>query len=324
MKAAVIFQKGGVPQYTEDFPEPTIANPDEEAILSIKAVAVKNVDKSKASGKHYSSQGDSKQAIIPGSDGVGLLPDGTRVYALGITGMLAEKAVVAKSRMIKVPDSLDDATAAALPNAVAGSAMALRFRATMKVGETVLINGATGVTGQIAVQLARHYGAGKIIVTGRNEQALHSLKELGADQYLLTTNDEAFVTGLKEIHQHTPIDIVVDYLWGHTATLILETFKGTGAFTHRTRFVSVGSMTGDTIQLSSEILRSVNLQLTGSGLGSWTKEEMKLLLTEIIPETFQLAADNRLKINTICIDLKDIAQVWDANLSSDKRVVLTV
>lgn len=324
MKAAVISKKGGVPQYTEDSPEPIITNHNEQDILFVKAVAIKNVDKSRASGEHYSTKDRQEQAIVPGSDGVGLLADGTRVYALGITGMLAEKAVVDKSKMIKLPDGIDDATAAALPNAVAGSAMALRFSANMKVGETVLINGATGVTGQMAVQIARIYGAGKIIVTGRNEQALQSLKELGADQYLLTTNDDAFVTGVREIHQHTPIDIVVDYLWGHTAALILETLKGTGAFTHRTRFVSVGSMTGDTIQLSSEILRSANLQLSGSGLGSWTRDEMKQLIKEIIPEMFQLAANGKLTVDTMLVALEDIERVWDTDVSSRKRLVIVI
>jgi NADPH:quinone reductase-like Zn-dependent oxidoreductase len=324
MKAAVIFQKGGVPQYTKDFPEPTVTNPIEEAILSVKAVAIKNLDKSKASGKHYSSQGDSTQAIVPGGDGVGLLSDGTRVYALGITGMLAEKAVVDKNRMIPVPGGIDDPTAAALPNAVAGSAMALRFSAGIKTGETVLINGATGFTGQMAVQMARHYGAGRIIVTGRNEQALRSLLELGANQYLLTTQHDLFVDELKAIHRHTPIDIVVDYLWGRSAALILGALKGTGAFTHRTRFVSVGSMTSDTIELSSEILRSVNLQLTGSGLGSWTREEMKLLITDIVPEAFRLAAAGKLKVDTMLIALEDVEQIWDADLTSGKRLVIVI
>ncbi|MDJ1503313.1 zinc-binding alcohol dehydrogenase family protein [Xanthocytophaga agilis] len=323
MKAAVIFSQSGIPQYTENFSEP-ITTSDEQAIISVKAAAIKNLDKAKASGKHYSTESEKSQAIIPGGDGVGLLADGTRVYALGVTGMLAEKAVVEKNRMIKLPDGIDNATAAALPNAVAGSAMALRFSARMNGGETILINGATGFTGKLAIQIAKLYGAGKIIVTGRNESALQALQALGADEYLLTTLDETFVKQLKKIHQQTPIDIVVDYLWGRTAELILETLKGTGAFTHRTRFVSVGSMTGDTIQLSSQILRSVNLQLSGSGLGSWTKEEMQLLLTEIIPEMFQLAADNKLKVDTMSIPLKEIEQVWDTDISSGTRLVVEI
>ncbi|MDJ1495075.1 zinc-binding alcohol dehydrogenase family protein [Cytophagaceae bacterium DM2B3-1] len=323
MKAAVIFSQSGIPQYTENFSEP-ITTSDEQAIILVKAAAIKNLDKAKASGRHYSTEGEKSQAIIPGGDGVGLLADGTRVYALGVTGMLAEKAVVEKNRMIKLPNGIDNATAAALPNAVAGSAMALRFSARMNGGEIILINGATGVTGKLAIQIAKLYGAGKIIVTGRNESALQALQALGADEYLLTTHDETFVKQLKKIHQQTPIDIVVDYLWGRTAELILETLKGTGAFTHRTRFVSVGSMTGDTIQLSSQILRSVNLQLSGSGLGSWTKEEMQLLLTEIIPEMFQLAADNKLKVDTMSIPLKEIEQVWYTDISSGTRLVVEI
>ncbi|NIA01055.1 zinc-binding alcohol dehydrogenase family protein, partial [Massilia sp. CCM 8734] len=110
--------------------------------------------------------------------------------ALGVTGMIAEKAIIDKNKMVKVPEGLDDCTAAALPNAVAGSAMALRFRADIQKGETVLINGATGVTGKIAIQLARHYGAEKIIVTGRKEETLKTLLNLGADEYVVLTQPE--------------------------------------------------------------------------------------------------------------------------------------
>ena len=126
MKAAVMFEKGGVPQYTENYPEP-IAKSEDEILISVKAAAIKHLDKSQASGKHYSTKGDIHNAKVIGGDGVGLLADGTRVFALGISGMIAEKAIIEKSRMVKLPDGITDDVAAALPNAVAGSAMALRF-----------------------------------------------------------------------------------------------------------------------------------------------------------------------------------------------------
>lgn len=319
-----MFQRGEMPQFTEDFPEP-IANGEDEILISVKAAAIKHLDKSRASGKHYSTKRDIHQAKVPGGDGVGILADGTRIFALGVTGMIAEKAIIEKGRMVKIPDGIDDVTAAALPNAVAGSAMALRFRAAMKAGETVLINGATGFTGKMAVQIAKHYGAKKIIVTGRNEQILQSLLALGADEIVpITQDDENFVFQLQQIHNNTPIDVIVDYLWGHTAELILEALKGKGAFTHNTRFVSTGSVTGDKIQLSSEILRSVDLQLSGSGLGSWTKEEMQKLFKEIIPEMFQLAADNKLKVETETVKLQDIEKLWDAEVSDGKRLVVAI
>ena len=88
----------------------------------------------------------------------------------------------------------------------------------MKACETVLINGATGFTGKIAVQIAKYYGAKKIIVTGRNEQSLQTLLSLGADEIIsIKESDENFVTRIKAIHNSTPIDVVIDYLWGQTA-----------------------------------------------------------------------------------------------------------
>jgi NADPH:quinone reductase-like Zn-dependent oxidoreductase len=324
MKAAVIFQGGKMPQFTDGFPEPVVGNED-QVIISVKATAIKHLDKSKASGEHYSSTGDIHTAKVPGGDGVGLLPDGTRVYALGITGMLAERAVVEKSKMVKIPSGVDNVVAAALPNAVAGSAMALRFRAEMKGGETILINGATGFTGKIAVQIAKLYGAGKVIVTGRNEQTLQSLLTLGADEIVPIKQDaESFVSQIRNIHRNTPVDIVLDYLWGETAELILEALKGKGAFTPKTRFISIGSLTGDKISLSSQILRSVDLELSGSGLGSWTKQEIQKLIVEIVPQMFQLAAENKLKLDTVTVELKDIEEIWDTELSGGKRLVVTI
>jgi NADPH:quinone reductase-like Zn-dependent oxidoreductase len=320
MKAAVIFQKGEMPQYTE-FPEPIVKNED-EILISIKAAAIKHFDKARASGKHYSTENEKQNATVIGGDGVGLLADGTRVFAFG-NGMIAERAVIKKSSMIKLPARIDDIIAAALPNAVAGSAMALRLRAGMISGETVLINGATGFTGKIAVQIAKHYGAKKIIVTGRNEKTLQALLALGADEIIsVTQDDEQFISQLKEIHNNTPIDIIIDYLWGHTAENIFAALKGKGTFTHKVRFVSIGAITGDKIQLSAEALRSVDLQISGSGLGSWTKEELQILFSEIIPEMFQLAADNKLKVETVNVKLEDIEKLWDMQVPDGKRLVV--
>jgi NADPH:quinone reductase-like Zn-dependent oxidoreductase len=323
MKAAVIYTKGEMPKYAE-FAEPIVQN-DNEVLISVKAVAITNLDKGKASGKHYSSENENQNGFVVGSDGIGLLEDGTRVYARGISGTIAEKAVVEKSRMVILPDGISSSTAAAMPNAVAGSAMALKFRAGIQPGETVLINGATGFTGQMAIQIAKHYGAKKVIVTGRNENTLQELLKLGADEIiLLKQDDETIVKQIQAIHKETPIDIVLDYLWGQPAELILSALKGNGSFTTKVRFVTIGSIAGENIQLSSGILRSVNLQLSGSGLGSWTKEEVKLLFSEILPEMFVLAAQNKLKVTIEEIPLSDIEKMWNAEVSDGKRLVVTI
>jgi len=323
MKAAVMYSPGEMPKYV-DFPDPVVQN-DDEVLVSVKAVALKHLDKSRAKGTHYSTSGDQGNATIVGGDGVCLLPDGTRVYALGVSGMAAEKAIVEKDRMVPVPAGLDDATAAALPNAVFGSAMALRFRAGIEPGDTVLINGATSFTGRVAIQIAKYYGAKRVIATGRNPKSLEALRVLGADEVIsVQQTDEQFLAQLRQVHEATPINVIIDYLWGHTAEMILAAVKSGGAFTARIRLVSVGSITGDLIQLSAANLRSVDLQLTGSGLGSWTRGQVKILLTEILPEMFQLAADGKLTIETVEVELRDIEQLWDADVTDGKRVVVRI
>ena len=324
MKAAVVFRKGELPKYVEDFAEPKVQN-ENELLISMKACAVKNLDKMQASGKHYSTQNEEWTVKIVGGDGVGVLADGTRVYGIGISGMIAEKAIIDKNRFVKLPENLDDIIAAALPNAVMGSALALRFRANLQSGETVLINGATGVTGKIAVQIAKYFGAKKVIATGRNEQSLQELLSLGADEIIsIGQSNETFVSQIKNEHKNNPIDVVLDYLWGHSAELILSSLKGNGGFSHRTRYVNVGAILGDTISLSGSILRGTDIQISGSGLGSWTREEIKLLITNILPEMFQLAANGRLKIETVNVNLKDIEKVWKMNIDGGKRLVVLI
>ncbi|MCD0469789.1 zinc-binding alcohol dehydrogenase family protein [Flavobacterium sp. JAS] len=323
MKAAVVYKKGEMPKYA-DFADPIVQN-ENEILISVKAVAITNLDKGKASGKHYSSENDTQNGFIVGSDGVGVLENGTRVYARGINGTMSEKAIIDKNIFVPLPDGISDAVAASLPNAVAGSAMALRFRANIQAGETVLINGATGFTGQMAIQIARHYGAKKIIVTGRNEKTLQSLLELGADEIIsLKQDDETIIAQLKEIHSKTPIDVILDYLWGHPAELILSAIKGNGSFTNKVRYVTIGGMAGDSIQLSSGILRSVDLQLSGSGLGSWSKAEVKLLFSEILPEMFLLAAQNKLKVNIEEVKLIDIEEMWSKEALDGQRLVVII
>jgi len=322
MKAAVLFEPAAPPRYT-DVPVPTPGNPN-EVLIQVKAAAIKNIDRSVSSGSHYSSHSASSKGRGIGSDAVGLLADGTPVYGVG-QGTVAEQAIVRKDLLVKLPENLDYAVAAALPNAVMGSAMGLLFRANMHAGETVLINGATGVTGRIAVQLAKYYGAGKVVATGRDAAALESLRALGADELVpLRQTDEALLENFRQIHAHSPIDVVIDYLWGRPAELLLDTLKGDGMFTHRTRFISVGSMAGESIQLPASILRSVDLQLSGSGLGSWTTEDVAVLFNKILPETFRLAAEGKLIIDVRTVALKSIEDTYDQSLPGGERLVVVI
>lgn len=323
MKAAVVFEKGSAPQYV-DFPEPEISDKN-EVLVTVKAASIKNLDKARASGKHYSTENEVHQPAIVGSDGVGYLEDGSKVYFFSKKGTVAEKAIANPQMMVAIPEELDFSIAAALPNAVMGSAMALKFKAGIQPGNVVLVNGATGITGRIAVQAAKVYGAKKIIVTGRNEDSLQALRELGADEVVsLQLNDEDFKKKIKEIHNENPIDIIIDYIWGHSVEMVLSAFKGNGAFTHKTKLVTIGGMSGDTIQLSSQILRATDIRISGSGLGSWTKEESALLFSEIIPEMFQAAAEGKIKIETENVDIKNITAAWNSEIQTGKRLVIKI
>src|SRR5271155_1117994 len=142
MKAAIVTGVGKAPIYA-DFAEPVPA--DGESRVAVSAAAISHVVKGRASGRHYSSSGD--LPFVVGIDGVGRMDDGRRVYFVlprAPFGSMAEKTVVRPSQCISLPDDLDAVTAAAIANPGMSSWAALRERATLTAGETVLVNGATG------------------------------------------------------------------------------------------------------------------------------------------------------------------------------------
>ncbi|QMW00804.1 quinone oxidoreductase family protein [Spirosoma foliorum] len=321
MKAAVIHQFGETPRY-EEVADPILQS-ENELLMTVKAASIKNIDKSQARGSHYDR---SKQLpAIVGTDGVGVLPDGSRVYAFYAGSTMAEKVLVQKGGYIVLPDGIDYITAAALPNPGLSAWFSLYYRAGLQPGETVLINGATGVTGKIAIQLAKHFGAGKVIATGRNPQALATLPDLGADVVIsLAQSDADLQAALKAEQRKTPFDVVIDYTWGHPAELILGVLAGNDfmAEAHRTRYVTVGEMAGPTIQLASGVLRSAAIELYGVGGGSIPKEVMRKVPTEILPKLFDLIVTGKLKIETEVVALSDVERAWNQSESGGKRLVL--
>ena len=166
MNAAVVESFGKPPRYAT-FREPVPA--EGEVLIRVRAAALSNLVKGQASGTHYSS--GSELPFVAGNDGVGTLPNGDRVYFIGPRtpfGTMAEWSVVSARRTIQLPVGVDDVTAAALGNPGLASWGALIGRARLQPGESVLINGATGVAGQQAIQVAKILGARKVIATGRD------------------------------------------------------------------------------------------------------------------------------------------------------------
>lgn len=318
MKAAILQQFGKAPQYG-DFPDPVPGN-EQQIVMTVKAASIKQLDKAKASGNHYTSNA-SLPAVV-GFDGAGVLDDGTRVYAMGLTGMLAEKALIDKDKWVPLPDNIDFKLAAALPNMLLGSDMALLYRGGIKRGDVILINGATGVTGMVATQVARLHGASKVIVTGRNPDSLRQLKELGADETIsLKQDDELFVSQLTAIQNATPIDIVLDYIWGHPIELILSALGG-ASVVHPVKIVSVGEMAGATIALSGSSLRSHPIEILGSGFGSMTPEQVQIYMKDVLPSIFNMASEGQIKIDIESASLKDVEEAWTKKYPSGVRVVV--
>ena len=161
MKAAVVFDLAEGPVWA-DFIDPQPA--PGQTIIDVRAAALSHVVKARASGRHYSFDGN--LPFVPGIDGVGTTPQGQRVYFAFPTapfGSMAQQAPVALQSCLPVPDALDDVSAAAMANPGMSAWASLVTRAQIQAGETVLINGATGSAGQLAVQIARYLGAKKII-----------------------------------------------------------------------------------------------------------------------------------------------------------------
>jgi NADPH:quinone reductase-like Zn-dependent oxidoreductase len=323
MKAAVIAKPGIVPAYG-DFEEP-VAQPGQE-IIAVKAAALTHLTKSRASGEHYSSE--HVYPAIAGVDGVGQTAGGRRVYfALPVPpfGAMAEKTPVRASQCVPVPDNLDDVSAAALANPGMSCWAAFAARAQLKRGEAVLVNGATGAAGRLAVQIAKYMGAGRVIAAGRGREALESLKSIGADGIIpfnLTPGHPESAQELEaalEPEFSAGVDVVIDYLWGPSAAIILTAAAKAGRDAVPMRFVQVGSISGDNIRLPSAALRSSSTVMMGSGINSVSMEG----LLDAIEKVFHAARPAKLQVNTKTVPLSEVEKTWNADTGSS-RVVLVI
>jgi NADPH:quinone reductase-like Zn-dependent oxidoreductase len=318
MKAAIVAETGKPPSYG-DFKEPVPT--DGEVQVTVTAAALSNVVKSRASGTHYSSSG--QPPFVVGIDGVGHLDDGRRVYfALPRApfGSMAEKTVIRPSQCVSLPDDLDDVTAAAIANPGMSAWAAFKERAKLTAGETVLVNGATGTAGRLAVQIAKYMGARKVVATGRNVQALKALSVLGADVTIaLDEGGDAFEDALKEQFCGDGIDVVLDYLWGQSAERVIIAGAKAGKDAVPIRFVQIGSVSAPSITLPSAALRSSAITLMGSGLGSIPRDR----LVKSIGELMQATVPGGFEILTTIVPLSEVERVWAA-ANSMSRIVFKI
>jgi NADPH:quinone reductase-like Zn-dependent oxidoreductase len=203
--------------------------------------------------------------------------------------------------------------------------MALEHAAAVQPGDHVLVLGATGVTGSMAVQLAGSvFDAGKVVVVGRDEARLNWLRTVGADDAIALGRDD-LAARVAALHAERPFDAVLDYLWGEPARAVLEALSSShpAAHFHRTRFVQIGSMAGPTMDLAAGILRGTGIVMSGVGIGSVPPEVLVRARAEALPRLFDMVAAGTLQLRTLARPLADVAEAWTAAEPSGTRVVLT-
>jgi NADPH:quinone reductase-like Zn-dependent oxidoreductase len=306
MRAAVV-TSFGTPPACQDFPVPVPRTPD-EVVVDVIAAGLHPRVRSQAAGSHYTGTGE--LPLVPGIDGVGRAPDGTlRYFVLPDTtvGALAERTVVDLRRSVVLPGDADPVLVAAGMNPAMSAWIALRRRITFTAGQHVLVLGATGNAGRLAIQVAKHLGAWHVVAAGRDPGRLATLPGLGAD---VAVPLEDVATAAADV------DVVLDYVWGEPTADAMRAIV-----THRAdrarplTWIEIGSVAGATAELPSAALRAARLQLVGSGQGSVPTRDIVAELPELATQVGTFRLDAR------TVRLADIATAWTDH-EDDRRIVV--
>ncbi|MCP5326477.1 MAG: zinc-binding alcohol dehydrogenase family protein [Oceanospirillaceae bacterium] len=291
-----------------------------EVLVHVTAAAKSQLVMAQASGKHYASP---KPPFIPGVDGVGKLENGQRVYFAfprAPQGAMAQRVTVPQNYTVVLPDDVDDISAAAMANPGMSSWAALNERAHFKSGEAVLIHGASGASGRLAIQIARYLGASRIVATARSAHHATDLIALGADAFIDLNQNPATLNALYQREFAAGLGIVLDFVWGPSAAIILQAAAphAEGAAAPRIRYVNIGSMGGAEISLPASVLRSSGLELMGSGLGSVAHVD----LVRCIGEMLRARQAGGFKIAATARPLNEVEKHWA--VATPERMVFTL
>ena len=249
------------------------------------------------------------------------LPDGRVVYFVAdddFPGSMAQRAVIDVRRSIELPAASDLVKIAAAMNPAMSSWVALRRRVPIQPGQSVLVLGATGNAGQMAVQVARRLGASRVVGAGRDRERLNRVADLGADATVALTDDRE-ATDAALAAAAADVDLVVDYVWGRPASDAMTTLVR--ARTDRSRaldWIQIGSMAGPTIELPSVALRAANLRIQGNGQGAVSTRGYLAELPSLIGEINA----GGIAVSARTAALADVENVWAAAEPAGVRTVL--
>jgi NADPH:quinone reductase-like Zn-dependent oxidoreductase len=230
---------------------------------------------------------------------------------------MADQAVVDLRRTVLLPETVDVTKVAAALNPAMSSWVALRRRAALKPGQTVLVLGATGNAGGMAVQVAKRLGAARVVGAGRHRERLAELPALGADEIVALADDPA-VTAERLAGAAAEVDVVLDYLWGEPAAVaIMAILKARADRSRVMEWIQIGAMAGPTIALPSVALRSANLRLQGSGQGAISTQAYVAELPSLVDEI----GAGAIRVNVRSVPLADVEAAWSAPEVPGQRTV---
>jgi NADPH:quinone reductase-like Zn-dependent oxidoreductase len=318
MHAAVVTSFTGPPDY-QPFEDPA-ARSDHQEVVQVLAAGLHPRVRSGAGGTHYTSTGE--LPLIPGFDGVGRTAAGELVYFIlpdTRWGSMAEQVAIDRRRSITLAPDADVGTIAAAMNPAMSSWVALRQRIAFSSGQSVLILGATGTAGQMAVQVAKHFGASRVIAVGRDADRLALLTELGADETISLLGDDDLVADALGQAGAT-VDLVIDYTWGAPTQRALPAILSRRHDEAQSlTWLQIGSIAGPSIELHSAWLRGTRVQILGSGQGSVSTSaivtELAALAAEIIAGTFT--------VSPVLMPLSKVRAAWSTPVAPGQRIVLT-
>ena len=226
-------------------------------------------------------------------------------------GAMAEQTIIDLRRSVALPAGADPVAIAAAMNPAMSSWVALRRRISFEPGQSVLVLGATGNAGRLAVQVAKYLGASHVIGAGRQPDKLAALAALGADVTVTLDSGELAKAA-------ADVDVVIDYLWGPpTAEAMAAVVTARANRAQPLSWIEIGSVAGTTASIPSAALRAARLQIVGSGQGS-------VPTRNIVAELSDLAAaitSGAFQVDARAVPLSDVAAAW-SDTSSDQRIVI--
>jgi NADPH:quinone reductase-like Zn-dependent oxidoreductase len=310
MRAAVV-NEFGAPSYGP-FDEPTAG--DGQLVLDVLAAGVNHVDLAKCGGAFY-------RAVPPfpwvaGSDGVGRTKDGRRAYfdeTIAPFGAMAERTLVSADRLFDVAEGVEDAVAAALGNAGLAAWLSLRWAAELQPGESVLVLGATGAVGSLAVQVARLARAGRVVGSAPASPRLRRLLELGADEVVESDPNDSLGRRMRAAAP-PGFDVVVDPVWGEPALAAL------GAAAHGCRHIQVGHVSAPTITLRAAALRENRVSLIGFATFHVPIELRRSAYLDLT----DCAARGEIEVDLETLPLSEVERAWREQAAGPVRKLVIV